>query len=73
LIANPQTVHFGDEAQRLSPPLIVAIPLPKATPEQATKAGQLLVNFGQALPSIGVPAVNTEQLPANSQARALFL
>jgi len=71
LIANPQTVHFGDEAQRLSPPLVVAVPLPKATPEQAAKAGQLLVNFGQALPSVGVPAVNTDQLPANTHRQEL--
>jgi hypothetical protein len=45
--------------------------LPKATPEQAAKAGQLLVNFGQALPSVGVPAVKTDQLPANTHRQEL--
>jgi len=63
-IAFPTTLQLDEEAKKLSPPFKIAASIPDATPAQLMKLGSTMESWLSNLPSIGLAAQTTEQLPS---------
>ena len=73
-LAEPRTVSFGTELKNLSPGLFDAVGVQTdVTPEIQQITTELLTSLGASQPSLGLPAITSNQIPGPTRRRALKL
>jgi hypothetical protein len=73
LLVSPVPVKFGDEAKNLNIPLGRAANIPAPSADDAAITQEAVSEYGQALPSIGLPYRSDNATPGpSSHARVIF-
>ena len=68
LVEDRPAPKFGDEISRLAPSFAIVAKLPtEVSPDVEEKAQERFMSFLSKLPSVGLSASNTDQLPRGSQ------